>query len=240
VLHTYRPRVGSELLMAWQASYGKSGYDDLLLLSRVIGDSSVWTYLFGTKRQTPSSITIVSGLPRSGTSMMMRMLEAGGMAVVVDQSRPPDADNPHGYYEFEQVKKIKEDAVFLDHMYGKVVKMVSVLLYELPQDKTYKIIFMRRDLTEVLASQKIMLQRNGKSVQDDDADLGRMFDQHLREITAWLAQQDNMEVLYMNYNEVMAQPRASAKAVNHFLGNRLEVSKMVAVVDHALYRNRAS
>jgi Sulfotransferase domain len=200
----------------------------------------VWKYLFGAKRQTPSYITVVSGLPRSGTSMMMRMLEAGGMAVVVDHIRPPDADNPHGYYEFEQVKKIKEDAACLDHMYGKVVKMVSMLLYELPQDKTYKIIFMRRDLAEVLASQKIMLQRNDKSVQGDDADLRKMFDKHLGEITAWLAQQDNMAVLYMNYNEVMTQPRASAKAVNHFLGNRLKVSKMVAVVDHALYRNRAS
>jgi hypothetical protein len=200
----------------------------------------VWKYLFGAKRQMQSYITIVSGLPRSGTSMMMRMLEAGGMAVVVDHIRTPDADNPNGYYEFEQVKKLKEDVTFLDHMYGKVVKMVSMLLYELPQDKTYKIIFMRRDLTEVLASQEIMLQRNGKSVPGDGTDLGRIFDKHLGEITSWLAQQDNMQVLYVNYNEVMAQPRTSAEAVSHFLGNRLDVSKMVAVVDHTLYRNRVS
>ena len=106
-----------------------------------------------------SVITIVSGLPRSGTSMMMRMLEAGGMEVVTDNIRKANGDNPHGYFEFEKVKKIKEDSSWLDETFGKVFKMVSMLLYELPSDKNYKIIFMKRNMKEIMASQRIMLKK---------------------------------------------------------------------------------
>lgn len=200
----------------------------------------MWKYLFGANKKTQPYITIISGLPRSGTSMMMRMLEAGGMDVVVDNIRQPDEDNPKGYYEFEQVKKIKEDAAFLDHAYGKAFKVISMLLYDLPKEKKYKTIFMRRELTEILASQRIMLHRHGKSVQSDDADIGRIFAKHLHDITAWLAKQNNMEVLYVSYNEMMTRPRTNVEAVNRFLGNHLDVAKMVAVIDHTLYRNRAS
>ena len=194
------------------------------------------TRLFGTQPY----ITIVSGLPRSGTSLMMRMLEAGGMEVMVDHLRQPDEDNPYGYYELEQAKKIKADASFLDNAHGKAFKMVSMLLSDLPNDKQYKIVFMKRHLGEVLASQRIMLQRSGKSVQeDDDIEMRRIFQKHLHEIASWLAEQQNMAVIYVNYNDLMQHPLASAKAVNRFLGNRLDVRKMAAVVDQRLYRNKA-
>jgi hypothetical protein len=201
----------------------------------------MWQRMFGMRRKTQQYITIVSGLPRSGTSMMMRMLEAGGMEVIVDHIRQPDADNPQGYYEFEQVKRIKEDAAFLESAYGKAVKMISALLYDLPPSKTYKILFMKRRLAEVLVSQKIMLQRQGAETQEaDDQKMAPAFEKHLAELASWLAQQKNMEVLYVDYHEVIAHPTASAQAVQHFLGHRLDVQSMVAVVDQALYRNRAT
>jgi hypothetical protein len=200
----------------------------------------MWRHIFGLKRQTSQAITIVSGLPRSGTSMMMRMLEAGGMAVVVDNTRPPDADNPYGYYEFEQVKKVKDDASFLDHAHGKALKMVFTLLYDLPQNKTYHIIFMQRNMMEVLMSQRIMLQRHGKStLQHDDARMGQIFAKHLEEVYAWLAKQTCIEVLYVNYDDVMTSPLQQAQRINRFVGNRLDSRKMAAMVDPTLYRNRA-
>jgi hypothetical protein len=201
----------------------------------------MWQRMFGTRRKTQQYITIVSGLPRSGTSMMMHMLEAGGMEVVVDNIRQPDADNPHGYYEFEPVKHIKKDAAFLGNARGKAIKMISALLYDLPPSQTYKIIFMKRHLTEVLASQNIMLHRHGTRTQEaDDQKMAEAFEKHLAEVTSWLAQQKHMDVLYVDYTEVITHPAASAQAVQHFLGNSLDVQRMAAVVDQALYRNRAA
>src|SRR5436309_9885827 len=103
-----------------------------------------------------SEIIIVSGLPRSGTSLMMQMLDNGGMEVVTDNIRTPDTDNPRGYYEFEQVKKIKHDTAWLPSTRGRAFKMVSQLLYDLPPSEQYAVIFMERDLDEVLASQEKM------------------------------------------------------------------------------------
>jgi hypothetical protein len=186
------------------------------------------------------AIAIVSGLPRSGTSMMMKMLEAGGMEVVGDEVRKADIDNPKGYYELERVKKIKEDASWLDGMQGKAVKMVSMLLYDLPPDKTYSIIFMKRNIEEILASQRKMLQRRGEEAGGDDKELGRAFRQHLEELEKWMGGQDNMRVLYLNYNDMVSDPGDSIQEVNRFLGGGLDVQKMLGVVDESLYRNRVS
>jgi hypothetical protein len=184
-------------------------------------------------------VTIVSGLPRCGTSMMMRMLEAGGMELLVDNIRKPDEDNPKGYYEFEVVKKIREDASWLEGAAGKVFKMVSMLLYDLPADRNYRVIFMRRDLEEMLASQRKMLERNGKSVENyDNGEMGRLYAAHLIDIEKWLGEQKNMEVLYVNYNDTIHDPEETALGVNRFLGNMLDVSEMLKMVDGSLYRQR--
>jgi hypothetical protein len=171
--------------------------------------------------------------------MMMRMLEAGGMEIVTDHIRQADADNPQGYYELEKVKKVKEDAAFLDDTHGKAFKMVSLLLRDLPPHKDYKIIFMQRDMAEVLASQKIMLQRRGKNTSRDTQEMGQIFAKHLDDITAWLGAQPHMDVLYVHYSHIMQQPLTSAETVNDFLGQHLDAHKMAAVVDFTLYRNRA-
>lgn len=194
-----------------------------------------------TLKQMDSVITIVSGLPRSGTSVMMQMLEAGGIEVVVDNIRKADEDNPRGYYEFEKVKRIKDDSSWLDRTRGKAFKMVSMLLYELPKDKKYKVIFMRRNMVEMLTSQRRMLKRHDRDKRDaNDEEMARLYGKHLNQIERWLEKQEHIDVIYLNYNDVIESPHKSAEIVNRFLGNRLSVEKMVKAVDKSLYRNRAS
>jgi len=184
-------------------------------------------------------ITIVSGLPRSGTSMMMRMLEAGGMTALIDHVREADEDNPGGYYEFEQVKQIKQDESWLDAAAGKVVKMVSMLLYNLPSNRNYKVIFMRRSMTEILASQRAMLERIGQGKDFNDQEMGALFNKHLGELEKWLAAQKNFEVLYIPYNDVIANAPHYAHHINRFMQNALKEEAMIQTVDRSLYRNRS-
>jgi hypothetical protein len=184
-------------------------------------------------------VTIVSGLPRSGTSLMMSMLEAGGMQVLTDQIREPDEDNPEGYYEFERVKQIEHDRSWLEDAKGKVVKIVSERLTHLPEGYAYKVIFMRRKMEEVLASQRKMLIRRGEPApRISDEEMAELFKRHLREVDTWLARQPHIEVIYVWYNEVLEDPMAPAERINQLLGNTLDVEKMVNVVDPTLYRQR--
>jgi hypothetical protein len=185
-------------------------------------------------------LTIVSGLPRSGTSMMMRMLEHGGMKVLVDHQRKPDVDNPRGYYEFEAVKKTKEDASWLDQREGTAVKMVYRLLYDLPCDRSYRVLFMRRKLDEVLASQRAMLERNGTTNDGvSDEQLAKLFETELNAFYKWVSQQSHIRLIDIDYNQIIREPRAELARVAQFLGGDLDVDGMVAVVDESLYRNRA-
>src|SRR4029450_2106899 len=125
-------------------------------------------------------IVVVSGLPRSGTSLMMQMLQAGGMPLLTDDLRPPDADNPNGYWEYEPVKRLHQDNSWIRKAEGKALKAVSGSLHYLPPQPTYKILFMQRPMQEVLASQTVMLERRGQqSGKADDTTLGTVFAQHL-------------------------------------------------------------
>jgi len=191
---------------------------------------------------TNDAIIIVSGLPRSGTSMMMNMLHAGGLAVVSDGVRTADDDNPKGYFEFERVKKLKEDKGWLPEARGKVVKAISELLKHLPTDGayTYKIIFMRRNIDEILASQTKMLKRRGThdpSVADEE--IRRMFLVHLERINDFLRLHPCFDVLYVNYNLMLKEPAERIVQINAFLGGHLDVAAMTAAIDQSLYRNRA-
>jgi hypothetical protein len=200
--------------------------------------ASFWQKLF--KPTSESIVTVVSGLPRSGTSMMMKMLEAGGIPPLTDEIREADKDNPKGYYEFERVKKLDEgDTAWLEGAQGKSVKVISALLKHLPEGYTYKMIFMQRTMEEILASQRQMLIRRGEPTDAvSDEELMDLFSKHLAQIQAWIDEQPNVDVLYVSYNETMENPRDQANRVNHFLGDGLDVEKMVAVVDQALYRQR--
>lgn len=190
------------------------------------------------KSQLP--ITIVSGLPRSGTSLMMRMLEAGGILPLTDHERVADEDNPGGYYEFERVKQLeKGDTAWLEKMSGKAVKVISMLLRSLPADYHYKVVFMERELAEVLASQRKMLEHRDEEVDDLlDAKMFEIFTKHLAETKAWLAQQSNFDVLYINYGDLLIDPTPQVAQLATFFDDALDTTAMAQVIDPALYRNR--
>lgn len=171
--------------------------------------------------------------------MMMQVLEAGGVQVLKDDFREPDQDNPKGYYEFERVKQIAQDQAWLEDASGKAVKMVSALLPQLPNTYAYKVIFMRRKMEEILASQSRMLSRRGKPTDTtSEGEIASLFRKHLAQIEKWVDEQPNIEVLYINYNEVIAEPFKQIERINQFLENRLDIEKMVSAVDRALYRQR--
>ncbi len=190
---------------------------------------------------TPENvITIVSGLPRSGTSMMMRMLDAGGIPALTDNIRVADDDNPRGYFEFEPVKKTKEDASWLGRAGGKVVKMVYRLLYDLPADREYTVVFMRRHLSEVIKSQDVMLDRLGKGKGDMSEDkLKALFEQQLKEFDAWLDKQTHFKRIDISYNDAMSDPKPVVSALNEFFDGKLNTDAMLKVVEPQLYHQRA-
>lgn len=184
-------------------------------------------------------ITIVSGLPRSGTSMMMKMLEAGGIEPLTDGVRAADEDNPKGYYEYERVKQIADDQEWLEEARGKAVKMISALLKHLPPEFYYQVLFMRRDTGEVLASQRRMLIRRGEPTEAvPDERMAALFERHVEQVEAWITTQPNMTVLFVDHSDVLDEALEQAQRVRDFLGCTLDVEAMAAVVDRSLYRQR--
>ena len=186
-------------------------------------------------------VVVVSGLPRSGTSMAMKMLAAGGVALVVDNIRTADEDNPKGYYELERVKDLEKDPdrSWLKRARGKAVKVISFLLKDLPPENSYRIIFMHRDLEEVLASQAKMLERRGESSDTSDEDMLALWRSHLEKAAFLIRYRPWLEALDVAYRDVLSDPRREAERINDFLGGSLDVEQMVSVVDENLYRNRA-
>ncbi len=188
------------------------------------------------------AIILVSGLPRSGTSMMMKMLEAGGLEPLIDNIRKADEDNPKGYYELEQVKELdkSDDKTWLVEAQGKVIKIISQLLRDLPDTHQYKILFMRRKMAEILASQKQMLIRRGEPTDRiSDKELTGLFSKHLVSTEKWLHDQPNFDVYYVPYNKVLVDPAVYVQQINTFLGGELNTDAMLAVVDKSLHRQRA-
>jgi sulfotransferase family protein len=182
---------------------------------------------------------VVTGLPRSGTSMMMRMLEAGGVPVILDGVRRADLDNPNGYYEYEPVKRLKQESSWVAGASGKAVKMVYLLLHDLPPSLTYNVIFMRRVLQEIVASQDEMLRRSGTQVSPDESRrLIGLFRDELRAFEAWLATTQNFRVLYVDYNQTIDKPQETSAQIKGFLGADLDEGRMQSVVTPALYRQR--
>lgn len=171
--------------------------------------------------------------------MMMQLLEAGGLPALTDNVRQPDVDNPRGYYEFEAVKQLQRSTAWLNEARGRVVKMVYRLLYDLPNDREYRVIFMRRRLEEVIASQGEMLQRRGKEHANvEEAELVRIYQRQLREVETWLQAQPNFRVLYVQYHDVLDHPEKVVEEINRFLGGALTTEAMLQVPDPSLYRQR--
>jgi LPS sulfotransferase NodH len=186
-------------------------------------------------------VTVVSGAPRSGTSLMMRMLEAGGIPALTDGQRPPDAHNPHGYFEYSPVKHLAEDASWIEAARGRAVKIIYRLLMHLPPRMSYRIVFMERDLEEVFASQRDMLRAQGDAAASQEGTrLIPAMAAELRAVRDWLARQPGMPVLAVPYAEVVRDPLKWAHEVARFLGAGLDEAAMAAAVDPSLYRHRGS
>ncbi len=185
-------------------------------------------------------IIVVSGLPRSGTSMMMRMLAAGGIEPLSDAVRAADEDNPLGYFEFERVKGLPGDTGWLDQAEGKAVKVISALLEKLPCKRHYKVLFVERDLAEVLASQRRMLIRRGRHTDaGGDGRMASLFEKHLASLRARLAMRGDMQVEFVRYDEVIADARGAARRLAVFLDCAFDETAAAAAVSPALYRQRS-
>lgn len=184
-------------------------------------------------------ITIVSGLPRTGTSLMMQMIHAGGIPALTDRVRASDEDNQKGYFELEAVKRTKKDDSWLAEAAGRVVKMVHLLLYDLPGNHQYRVVFMRRDLREVVRSQGVMLARRGTDgARLTDEQLIGAYEGQLTKIQRWLDEQPNFQVHQVSYNSLMSDPPPAVTAIRTFLGGELDGDAMLASIDPSLYRQR--
>jgi hypothetical protein len=184
-------------------------------------------------------ITIVSGMPRSGTSLMMQMLAAGGLPFLSDGERRADEDNPRGYYEWERIKTLPRDPECIAEAEGKVVKVISQLLFALPRRHDYQIIFMERPLAEVMASQAEMIQRRGTAAPAlPQSALQAGLQMHLNQVQAWMKASPHIPVQRIAYRELLADPPGTAQRLADFLHCPLDTAAMAAQVDNALYRHR--
>ncbi|HEY61759.1 MAG TPA: sulfotransferase [Anaerolineae bacterium] len=194
---------------------------------------------FKRLKKTKQPIIVVSGLPRSGTSMMMRMLEAAGIQPLTDHIRTADSDNLKGYYEFERVKKLKEgDVAWLSDAQGKAVKIIAALLIELPSNYEYHVLFMRRKMEEILASQNKMLENRGESSTVEDDKMAELFRKHLEQVEKWMTEQSNLRYIDIDYNKMLENPKPQLEEINKFLGSNLNIEKMMEIVDPSLYHQR--
>jgi hypothetical protein len=194
------------------------------------------------KKDRRQFISIVSGLPRSGTSLMMSMLAAGGLDVLTDRLRTADNDNPVGYFELEEVKKLmKGEHSWLAKSNGKAVKVISTLLPYLPDGYHYRIIFMRRAMEEILASQRKMLINRGEDPEKvSDDQMAEMFKKNLQQSEHWINSQAHATRIDINYRQLITNPEPLVAEINIFLGGGLDEDKMLGVIDPSLYRHRSS
>lgn len=188
-----------------------------------------------------AAITIVSGLPRSGTSLMMQMLERGGLVPLSDGVRVPDENNPRGYFEFEPVKHLRSDRSWLAQARGRVVKIIHLLLRELPTDGSfaYRVVLMQRSVAEVLASQQAMLERAGKKSAPPET-LAPIYAAQLSQVEAWITAHNVFSLLSVDHGRLLAHPHLEAERVNAFLGGSLDVGAMSSAVDPSLHRQRVT
>ncbi len=189
------------------------------------------------EKTKPGDIVIVSGLPRSGTSLMMQMLEAGGLEIYTDEVRQPDINNPKGYYEYEKVKSLARDSAWVPDAKGKVIKVIAQLLQFLPRDQKYKIIFMQREMKEVIRSQQKMI---GKNPDTYPLAVVQAFEKEIQKVMAWAEKEPFVDLISLNYADIVSDPPAEIKKISTFLKRYIDEDEMVKVVDPTLYRNKAA
>ncbi|HHJ34551.1 MAG TPA: tetratricopeptide repeat protein, partial [Gammaproteobacteria bacterium] len=184
-------------------------------------------------------INIVTGLPRSGTSMMMQMLQKGGLTLLSDEQRQADENNPRGYYEYADVMRLHTDNSWIGEGIDRCLKVIAQLIQNLPDEYDYRIVFMQRDMDEVLASQSTMLGRLKSAQQSDDNNIRKAYNVQLNQLDRWISTKNNIEILYVDYSKAIENPRSTAEALNRFNNGKLDEQAMCIAVDPTLYRERA-
>ena len=180
-------------------------------------------------------LTVVAGLPGSGRAHLMSVLESGGLPILTDSDRLPDEDHPWGFSDFEPVKSLKTDSTWVAESLGQTVKMVHILLYDLPEHVNYRVVFMNRRLDEVLSVQNRLLDRLGKPNHLDDTRCARVFLDQLKKLKSWLAARPNFQVLNVDYNALLDDPLPNVVAINKFLGGGLDLAAMAVSLGYRLY-----
>jgi hypothetical protein len=210
-----------------------------------------------TRTPRRPEILVVSGLPRSGTSMLMQMLEAAGFPLRYDRLRTPDSHNPRGYYEFAPIKGIRNDATIVVGAEGRGIKVVAPLLPSMPPGFDYRVVFIERDMQEVLASQRVMLEGTGATTAKrgaDDVALAKAFESSLRAAKAWIETSAGTRGCFVSYARTVEAPATTARTILKFLeahsrmpaalaaeiknDRERVVDRMVSVLDPSLYRQR--
>jgi hypothetical protein len=183
-------------------------------------------------------IVVVSGLPRSGTSLLMQMLKAGGLPVLTDGLRVADEDNPRGYFEWEPAKRLPREPELIRMAEGKAVKIVSSLLWALPPGYEYRVLYMERPLAEVAASQVAMIRRHGGAAPLEGEALVRALAAHQQQVLALVRQIPGVALCTVRYHDVLADPFQQAGRIADFLGMPLDCEAMARQADRRLYRQR--
>ncbi|MEH6534804.1 MAG: alkaline phosphatase family protein [Psychroserpens sp.] len=180
-------------------------------------------------------IVIVSGLPRSGTSLMMQMLDKGGLEALTDSNRQADESNPRGYLEYDPVMALHKDNSWLDKAQNKSLKVVAPLLKFLDPKFRYKVIFMNRDLNEVVKSQQKMI---GRDVETFPVKLFETYKKHLKQVEDWKDKEPSVELIYVDYKDALNDTNTAVKKVISFIGKEMNEEDMESCVDKTLYRNK--
>ena len=185
-----------------------------------------------------NEIIVVSGLPRSGTSMAMQMLAAAGLEIYTDNQRQPDENNPKGYFEADATKGMAKDNAWVKDCRGKVIKVVAPVVPLLPQQERYRVLFMHRNLKEVIASQNRMLERLGKKGGDIGDDRMKEILIHQLMRAAQTVGGHGNPFLTISYENAIKDPENTAQKIAEFLGMELDIAAMVAAVDSSLHREK--
>jgi hypothetical protein len=186
-----------------------------------------------------NEIIVVSGLPRSGTSLMMQILQSLNVELFTDQKRTADSSNPKGYFEHELVKTLEHDASWLYEAKGKALKIVSPLLIYLPLNINFKIIFMIRNYDEIIQSQKKMLNEDEKEDSLTKSEmLKKIFDKDIKQAKNWIKKNPDCEALYISYKKLIEHPDSEIKKIAEFLEIHTELKNAISVVDKNLYRTK--
>lgn len=204
-----------------------------------INDKKASLLTFNDKISTmfyDNQIVVVSGLPRSGTSLMMQMLQSGGIEVLTDSNRKADVSNPKGYLEYKPVMALHKDNSWLNIAQNKSIKIVAPLLKFLDPKYRYKVIFMTRDLSEVVKSQQKMI---GKDIDTLPVKLFEAYKRQLQQVETWKEKEPSVEFIYIDYKDAIYNTERTVKKVASFVGKQLNTEAMQSCVDKNLHRNKA-